>query len=1001
MSSYNSLGNVLSSTSYYVKLGEQFTLNATFISNKYVEIKNIYNGDVLYYIAQPNNTTSASVTFTFNNDINNIYQPNVTYTFILQTKASELDEFIVQSTIYITIWANSIILSKSIIRLGDSFTLSATFNRNYDAHIRDNLNNIIYLTDNPSENITINSLGNISFYLENSSNYSRGLHTFTLYTKQSNADDWTTTQEIVNLFIWDYTLTSSKLNVEQPEPFVLTAGINPSYNARIISSNNRIIDPTIDPTRSQGPDELIFDITPDNINYPNGTYTFTLQISIDNNWVTTEVSVIVSIWTNTITSSISNVEQGQIFTLTTSFNPILNGRIIDYNNNIIYHSYFDDVTVDIQTSYLNYPSGTYRFTLEIETNENGSFVWVSIDFVDIFVYSVTFTVLNEYNQQSEYIQMENSFSISIAFSPSPPPNHHVRIVRELDTPDTLSIIATQNNLSTTNNIQINTGYNDIIDATGEYILTIQIKQNTVQNTATNWITIGQQIQVSIFSISFTVEEYEVEFIQPIKLNLIIEPDFFIPNLQFRVINNENNELIYWESFSLNNTITDITIQTGIGQPINTIGPYNFILQANPDTITNSINEWKTTGQEQTVYVWRNSFITSSNAITFGQSFIVTATFKPVRYVRIKVDTDTNSYIIYQNQSNNNIASIVFTVQTGVGQIISTIGNYSLQLQTSADNSIWVNQSDSVTMIVSTSIFITIFNETSIYNRSISGFFIAVKESEDKNLNETSIQFPASSQSLTLEFKTTFIDEVIKYEIKLNDRLKINSFDIIDATDLVEESTIILLTGFITPTFNNSTISFKPIRFNLDIIPINQIETTEQQDLLERVSKSVFNLSEGGLSLCEIEYIKNKALAEIINKIKQLRVYSRDTGLTTTNNNNGSLNQAGARYTETFPSANFANNVGINELLLNKKNYMFSNSLNKNVVSGPLFYRRGSSSGLTKAQQFANAARGRTPSGGVARRYGVQYYNGRTLVSIPNIYNQNSNQNSQTINICNL
>ena len=201
-----------------------------------------------------------------------------------------------------------------------------------------------------------------------------------------------------------------------------------------------------------------------------------------------------------------------------------------------------------------------------------------------------------------------------------------------------------------------------------------------------------------------------------------------------------------------------------------------------------------------------------------------------------------------------------------------------------------------------------------------------------------------------------------------------------------------------------------------IVPvIDAIVPTETQILTQTVTKNAFALVESGLTLCQIEALKTIRLNEILNNIQTLRNYSRDTGSTTTYNNNGSLNQAGSRYTENFPSAKFANSVGINELLLNKKRYMFSNSLNKNVVSGPVAFNtlsgysntlpyNAGSSGLTKVQQFANAARGRTLSGGPGRRYGVQFYDGRSLVSIPNIYNQTTQptqptQPNQTINIC--
>jgi hypothetical protein len=234
----------------------------------------------------------------------------------------------------------------------------------------------------------------------------------------------------------------------------------------------------------------------------------------------------------------------------------------------------------------------------------------------------------------------------------------------------------------------------------------------------------------------------------------------------------------------------------------------------------------------------------------------------------------------------------------------------------------------------------------------------------------------------------------------------------------------LYTGIPLPPSVNIYIARQPINisFTVDISLKTALDTillttspdgtsapTQSQALTETVTKSAFELVESGLTLCQIDVLRKYRLNEILENIKSLRNYSRDTGSTTTYNNNGSLNQAGSRYTENFPSAKFANSVGINELLLSKKKYMFSNSLNKNVVSGPIAsntlsgysntlpYNAGSS-GLTKVQQFANAARGRTLSGGPGRRYGVQFYDGRSLVSIPNIYNQ-TNQTTQTINIC--
>jgi hypothetical protein len=293
--------------------------------------------------------------------------------------------------------------------------------------------------------------------------------------------------------------------------------------------------------------------------------------------------------------------------------------------------------------------------------------------------------------------------------------------------------------------------------------------------------------------------------------------------------------------------------------------------------------------------------------------------------------------------------------------------------------------------------------------------------------------------LTLQSINDITNIYIKYEFTLDNAYKFTTFDSIPINNtnseisgqitvpldaVYSDYSNYLYTGIPLPPSVNIYIARPPININftvdislktaLDTIlsttsPAGTTAPTQSQAITQTVTKSAFELVESGLTLCQIEALKTYRLNEILNNIQSLRNYSRDTGSTTTYNNNGSLNQAGSRYTENFPSAKFANSVGINELLLNKKKYMFSNSLNKNVVSGPIAsntlsgysntlpYNAGSS-GLTKVQQFANAARGRTLSGGPGRRYGVQFYDGRSLVSIPNIYNQ-TNQTTQTINIC--
>ena len=84
-------------------------------------------------------------------------------------------------------------------------------------------------------------------------------------------------------------------------------------------------------------------------------------------------------------------------------------------------------------------------------------------------------------------------------------------------------------------------------------------------------------------------------------------------------------------------------------------------------------------------------------------------------------------------------------------------------------------------------------------------------------------------------------------------------------------------------------------------------------------------------------------------------------------------------------------------LLKKKGYMFTNSNNKNVISGPIKWRSEngiitvlqfggtSGSGLTKNQQLSNVGKGLTPDGKPAKKFGVQSYDGIRLYSNSNIY----------------
>jgi hypothetical protein len=322
----------------------------------------------------------------------------------------------------------------------------------------------------------------------------------------------------------------------------------------------------------------------------------------------------------------------------------------------------------------------------------------------------------------------------------------------------------------------------------------------------------------------------------------------------------------------------------------------------------------------------------------------------------------------------------------------------------------------------TEVSIIIYNNNSSYNKYITGYFI----DQDSSIKDSEfiIEFPSNSNYAVITLELSAITSLIEFQITFSNSLKLTQFEvdgqesitydnIVNINTAIATSNITNISGLIEPSENDGVLN--EIFISLNVSPINvsgEIIKTQSKLLTETVTKSAFVLVEAGLTLCQIESLKKEKLNQILTNIQSLRNYSRDTGSTTTYNNNGSLNQAGSRYTENFPSAKFANSVGMNELLLNKKKYMFSNSLNKNVVSGPIAFNtlsgysntlpyNAGSSGLTKVQQFANAARGRTLSGGPGRRYGVQFYDGRSLVSIPNIYNQTNQttQTNQTINIC--
>lgn len=302
--------------------------------------------------------------------------------------------------------------------------------------------------------------------------------------------------------------------------------------------------------------------------------------------------------------------------------------------------------------------------------------------------------------------------------------------------------------------------------------------------------------------------------------------------------------------------------------------------------------------------------------------------------------------------------------------------------------------------------VTIFTNSPIYNKYISGY---IRGETGYSIQDTaSITFSAGSIAAYFDVQLANFYQRLEFEIIVTKDLKFNYF--MFGNDYEKDGRVTYTTktnnvirAIVTPYEIDGELD--PIFAELEISLSNEIVVTPDELITQTVTKSVFELVESGLTLCQIEVLKKERLNEILNNIENLRNYSRNSGIST-NNNNGSLNQAGSRYSENFPSAKFANNVGINELLLTKKNYMFSNSLNKNVISGSIGfnssnsspYIAGSSSGLTKVQQYANAAKGRSPSGGVGRRYGVQFFDGRSLVSIPNIYDR-FNRSNQTINLC--
>ena len=313
----------------------------------------------------------------------------------------------------------------------------ATFNPSFDARIIDDFNNIINLTINPEENITVNSLGNISVFVPISSdNYPNGLYTFTLETKPMNSENWVSTGQSVSVFGLISLLTTPNSKIEESESFTLDVTFNPILDVRIIDDFDNITNLTINPGNNVtllSPGNITVSFQTNSDSPRVSTYKLQIKPTNSNIWVTTRQSVTIVVWRNLLTISSSFVEQGYVFTITANFNPLLNTRIIDNLNNIIDlnidQSETGSVIIEIQTNSTNYPSGSYNFTLEYkETNSSN---WVTTAFsVSVFVFSVTITALNKYNEPTQYVNMNEDFFIDFTFSPSDPPNVAARIITD-------------------------------------------------------------------------------------------------------------------------------------------------------------------------------------------------------------------------------------------------------------------------------------------------------------------------------------------------------------------------------------------------------------------------------------------------------------------------------------------------------------------------------------------------------------------------------------------
>ena len=120
---------------------------------------------------------------------------------------------------------------------------------------------------------------------------------------------------------------------------------------------------------------------------------------------------------------------------------------------------------------------------------------------------------------------------------------------------------------------------------------------------------------------------------------------------------------------------------------------------------------------------------------------------------------------------------------------------------------------------------------------------------------------------------------------------------------------------------------------------------------------------------------NKAIKEIANNSQTLRTWTRVNNFT--NNPLIALDASCGSIS-----------TNLEERMLNKKKYMFSNNRN-NVESG------SKGNVLTKSQIFSRVARGNTPKGAPSKRYALQ----NNKITNPNFFDLPRKDNIAVFNTC--